>query len=110
MPKIVSSTEAQNHFAAMMAWAAEHQDGVIVEVRGHPKAVILSHAEYTELLALRRLEQQRQAWAALQALREAVQSNMERPLTALEAYLEAGISPEIAQAMVEHDEKQVQAR
>jgi prevent-host-death family protein len=108
MPKIVSSTEAQNHFAAMMAWAADHKEGVIVEVRGHPKAVILSHTEYTELLELRRLEQQRQALAALKALREAVQSNMERPLTALEAYLEAGISPEIAQTLVENDEKLVQ--
>ena len=57
MAKVVSTTEAKNKLTSLVAWAAEHQDVVIVESHGRPRAVILSFAEYEKLKAL--LEQQR---------------------------------------------------
>ena len=52
MAKVVSTTEAKNKLTSLVAWAAEHQDVVIVESHGRPRAVILSFAEYEKLKAL----------------------------------------------------------
>ncbi|MCX6046845.1 MAG: type II toxin-antitoxin system Phd/YefM family antitoxin [Chloroflexi bacterium] len=72
MPKAVSSTEVQNKFATLMQWANDNHDSVVIEVRGKPKAAIISYADYEELLRLRKLEQKRKALAALDALRKEI--------------------------------------
>jgi prevent-host-death family protein len=42
MPRTVSSSEAQNNFGAMVQWAKEIHEGVIVERRGKPVAALIS--------------------------------------------------------------------
>jgi len=45
MPTI-SVSEAKNKLSALLKWAVENQDEVVIESRGRPKAVILPYAEY----------------------------------------------------------------
>lgn len=70
MNKIVSVSEAKNRLSAVMEWAVENPDGVIIESRGEPKAVILSYGEYQEFLALREQARRREALRQLEELAE----------------------------------------
>lgn len=74
MPKTTSVSEAKNKLSAMMQWAVEHGDGVVIESRGQPMAVIVSFGEYEELMALRERERRRQALAQLEELTSRVQA------------------------------------
>jgi prevent-host-death family protein len=103
MPKTVSSSEAQNNFGAMLQWAEENQDEIVVERRGKPAAVLISYGEYTEIQRLRLAERKRQALASIRQVRERVQAQSEE-ISAEEAYIEAGISPEIATEIVRTDQ------
>ena len=58
----------------MLDWAIKNQDGVIVESRGRPKAVILSYAEYETYLSMREKEQRRAALQRLEELAAVVQA------------------------------------
>jgi prevent-host-death family protein len=73
MPKTISVSEAKNKLSAMLQWAVEHGDEVVVESRGEPKAVILPYGEYEELLALREAARRREALRQLEALAAQVQ-------------------------------------
>jgi prevent-host-death family protein len=72
MPKTISVSEAKNKLSAMLKWAVENQDEVVVESRGRPKAVILPYAEY-EMFQLLREKERRQV--ALQRLQELAAAN-----------------------------------
>ena len=107
MPKAVSSTEAKNKFATFLQWANQHNDGVVIEVRGKPKAALISYLDYEELLRLRKQEQKRKALAALDELRKELrQQNPE--LTTADAYRQAEFSPELIQAMTKPESPSVE--
>jgi prevent-host-death family protein len=72
MPKTVSATEAKNRLGALVAWAVEHRDEVIVEAHGKPHAVIMSYADYEAVQALREQARRREALERLRALRARV--------------------------------------
>ena len=72
MPKTISVTEAKNQLSAVMEWAVENGEEVIVESRGEPKAAILSYAEYQAFLALREQERRREALRQLEVLAEQI--------------------------------------
>lgn len=74
MPKTTSVSEAKNKLSAMMQWAIEHGDGVVIESRGQPTAVIVAFGEYEELMALREKERRREALQELEALAARVQA------------------------------------
>ncbi len=74
MPRTISVSEAKNKLSAMLDWAVKNQDGVIIESRGRPKAVILPYAEYETYLALREKEQRRAALLRLEELATVVQA------------------------------------
>ena len=103
MPKTVSSTEAKARFGALLKWADESNESVIVTRYGQPVAVIMSCAEYEEVLKLRKREQKRKALEALEALRD--EARLRNPdLTAEEAYRLAGFSEEVIQETLQADE------
>lgn len=68
--KIVSVSEAKNQLSAVMEWAVENPDGVIIESRGRPKVAILSYAEYQEFLALREQARRKETFRQLEELAE----------------------------------------
>jgi len=72
MPKTISVSEAKNKLSAMLKWAVENQDEVVVESRGRPKAVILPYSEYKLIQSLREKERRH---AALKRLQELAFSN-----------------------------------
>lgn len=72
MPKTVSVSEAKNQLSAVLDWAVEHGDGVVIESRGEPKAVILSYEEYKEFLALQEQARRREALRQLEQLAERI--------------------------------------
>ena len=88
MPKTISVSEAKNKLSAMLKWAVENQEEVVVESRGRPKAVILSYAEYKYFLSLREKEQRQAAIKRLQGLAAANQS-LNQDLTPEEALEDA---------------------
>lgn len=68
MPKIVSVSEAKNQLSAVMDWAVENGDEVVIESRGEPKAAILSYAEYQEFLAFKEQARRKEALRQLDEL------------------------------------------
>jgi prevent-host-death family protein len=68
MPKTISVSEAKNRLSAMLKWAVENQDEVVVESHGQPKAVILPYAEYELFRRLREKDRRQQALQRLQEL------------------------------------------
>ena len=70
MPKTVTATEAKNRLGALVEWVVSRQEEVIVESRGEPTAVIMSFAEYRQVLTLREQERRRTVLARLEALHE----------------------------------------
>jgi prevent-host-death family protein len=104
MPHMVSSSEAQNNFGAMMQWAEENNDEVVVERRGKPAAVLISYEEYKSIVQLKEQERKRKAFEALEKLRREVQRKNPN-ITAEEAYRAAGFSKEVIQATLKSDEE-----
>jgi prevent-host-death family protein len=74
MPKIVSVSEAKNQLSAVMEWAVENGDEVVIESRGEPKVAILSYAEYQEFLTLREQARRREAFRQLEELAEQIRA------------------------------------
>lgn len=74
MPRRVSASEAKTRFGAMVNWAVERRDDIIVESRGKPKVVIMPFAEYERVVRLRDEARRREALARLERLREKVRA------------------------------------
>lgn len=72
MLKTVSVSEAKNRLSAIMEWAVENPDGVIVESRGEPKVAILSYAEYQQFLVLREQARRQEAFRRLEELADII--------------------------------------
>ena len=70
MPKTVSVSEAKNQLSAVMDWAVDNGDEVVIESRGKPKVAILSYGAYQEFLALREQARRREAFRQLEELAE----------------------------------------
>ncbi len=105
MPRTISSSEAQNNFAAIVQWAEDNQDNIVVERHGKPKAVIVSYDVYRELTASYERDRKQQALSELRALREEIGQYSE--LSNEDAYREAGFSERVAHETLRMDEKLV---
>ena len=68
--KTVSVSEAKNQLSAVLDWAVENGDEVVIESRGEPKVAILSYAEYQEFLAFREQARRKEALRQLEELAE----------------------------------------
>ena len=74
MPKKISVSQAKNQLSAMLDWAIENQDGVIVESHGRPKAVILPFSQYESYLSFQEQQERQNAVTRLYAIAETIQS------------------------------------
>lgn len=72
MSKAVSTREAQNRLSALIGWVNEHNDAVIVENRGVPTAVLISHAEYEALQVAKEQQRRQRLLAEMRELRARV--------------------------------------
>ena len=102
MPKMISASEAKAKFGALRKWAVEQQDEVIVEVHGEPEVVLMEYAKYQEYQRLREEERRRQAWVAVEALRQEVNA-LSEGLSAEEAYRLAGFSEAVIEETLRKD-------
>lgn len=68
MPKAISANEAKTHFSELLDYVGEHADGVIVERRGQPTAVLMSIASYEEVLSWREQQRRDQALVRLNGI------------------------------------------
>jgi prevent-host-death family protein len=107
MPRTVSSSEVQNNFGAMLQWAEENNDEVVVERRGKPAGVIIAYEDYKELKRLREQERRRKVFARMEAIRKQV-AERNPDLTAEEAYRLAGFSEEVVQQTLASDRELAQ--
>ena len=107
MPRTVSSSEVQNNFGAMLQWAEENKDEVVVERRGKPAGVIISYVEYQEVMRLREQERRRTVFARMETIRKQV-AERNPDLTAEEAYRLAGFSEEVVQQTLASDKELAQ--
>jgi prevent-host-death family protein len=107
MPKTISASEAQNNFGAVIQWAEDNQDDVVVERRGKPAAVIVSYEEYQKLAELREIDKRRKAFEAIEAIRNRV-AMRNSDLSAEEAYRLAGFSEDVIEETLENDRKLAQ--
>lgn len=104
MPRTVSSSEMQNNFGAMLQWAEENNDEVVIERRGKPAGVIIAYEEYKEVMRLREQERRRSVFARMEAIRKQVAAR-NPDLTAEEAYRLAGFSEEVVQQTLASDKE-----
>jgi len=74
MPRTVSASEAKTKFGAIVDWAAESKDDVIVESHGQPKVVIISFDAYQQVLKLREEARRQSALLRLRNLRDRVRA------------------------------------
>ena len=107
MPRTISSSEAQNNFGAMLQWAEENQDEVVIERRGKPAGVIISYEEYQDVVRLREQERRRNVFARMEELRNQVAAR-NPDLTNEEAYRLAGFSEEVIQQTLASDQELAQ--
>jgi len=104
MPKTVSSSEARENFGALLKWAKDNRDEIVVKLRGEPAAVIMSYGEYQEIAELRELRKRQNALTRLRAVRERVQQRVEEcELSAEKAYALAGLEEEAAKNILDQD-------
>lgn len=97
MTKTISVSEAKNTLSAVLDWAVENGEGVIIKSRGEPKAAVLSYAEYEAFLALKEQERRREALRQLEALAERMRAR-NADLTEEEA---AAIADELTRDTIE---------
>ena len=71
----VSASEAKTKFGAIVDWAVESKDDVIVERHGQPKVVIISFEAYQQVLKLREEARRQSALLRLRSLRERVRAH-----------------------------------
>ena len=107
MPRRVSSSEVQNNFGAMLQWAEENNDEVVIERRGKPAGVIIAYEEYQEVMRLREQERRRKLFGRMEAIRQTVAAR-NPDLTAEEAYRLAGFSEEVIQQTLASDQELAQ--
>jgi prevent-host-death family protein len=67
MLKKVSATEAKVNLGALINWARKNKEGVIIERRGQPEAVLLSYEAYQDIQAQEN-ERRKAALAELESL------------------------------------------
>lgn len=72
MTRTISVSEAKNTLSAVLEWAVENDDNVVIESRGEPKAAILPYDEYEEYLALKEEARRRDALQQLRELSEQI--------------------------------------
>lgn len=68
MPKTVSAHEAKNRLGSLFGYVSDHDDEVIVESHGKPRAVIMSIPAYKEVQALRERKRRTDALERLRQL------------------------------------------
>jgi prevent-host-death family protein len=107
MARTVSSSEAQNNFGAMMQWAEENSEGVVVERRGKPTAAIISYEEYQTMLQFKEQERKRKAFERMEIVRKRIAAR-NQDLTTEEAYRLAGFSEEVIQEILANDPELVE--
>lgn len=79
MPKAVSANEAKPHFGELLDYVGEHADGVIVERRGPPPAVLMPIASYEAIQTWREHQRRDEALACMKDLREQVTYHWMKP-------------------------------
>jgi prevent-host-death family protein len=104
MARVVSASEVQNSFGAVVQWAEQNREDVVVERRGKPTVVIISYEEYQYLQQLREEQRRREIFAEIDALRQKIRERTP-VLTAEDAYRLAGFSEEVIRETLEYDEK-----
>lgn len=104
MQRFVTSSEAQSNFGAMIQWAEDKGNEVIVQKRGKPAVVIISYSEYEEIQRLREMARRQAVLEILASLRQEVQAGGEAP-SASEAYALAEFSPEVIKETLAADEE-----
>ena len=107
MPRTVSSSEVQNNFGAMLQWAEENNDEVVIERRGKPAGVIIAYEGYKEVMLLRERERRRKVFARIESIRKEV-AEQNPDLSAEEAYRLAGFSEETIQQTLASDQELAQ--
>ena len=104
MSKTVTSSEARDNFGVLLRQASEENEEVVVTILQRPTAVIISYAEYQELLQLRQMQKRLAAMEKLRAIRQRVQQRIsEDDLTPEHAYKLAGFSDEATKNIIEND-------
>jgi prevent-host-death family protein len=102
MARTVSSSEAQNNFGAMLQWAEENSEGVVIERRGKPTAAIISYEEYQAMLQFKEQERKRKAFERMEKIRKQI-ARRNQDMTEEEAYRLAGFSEEVIQEILASD-------
>lgn len=100
MARTISATEAKAKLSALINWAIENKDEVVVESCGMPKAVILPNESYEQFNELREQARRRQLLVQLKELAAQIQAR-NQDLTARSANeLADRFSREVIEEMV----------
>ena len=101
MPITVSASEAKNRLGSLIEWVLSHQDEVIVESYGSPKAVIMPYPEYGNVMELREQSRRQRTLAKLEQLRQRVQARNQDLTEEQVATLTGRFTKEVVNELIE---------
>jgi prevent-host-death family protein len=101
MPRIISATQAKNHFGSIVQWVIQQNEQVVVESHGEPRIVIIPFGDYDEFVQLKEQVRREKALVMLRRLGETVRAR-NYDLTPEEGDFLAGrFSEELVQEIVQ---------
>lgn len=68
MARSISTSEAKANLNSYMDWAAENHEGVVIQRRGNPKAVLIAYSDYQKFIEWQEEYRRQSALEELQQL------------------------------------------
>jgi len=101
MPRTVSATEAKTHMGAILKWAVEQREDVIIESHRRPTAVIINYEEYQKIQRLRETARRQDALKRLETLAQQMRSQNQDMTQEQAEEMADRFSREVIEEMVE---------
>lgn len=89
--KVISSTEIQQRFGAVLDWIRNTKKEVVIKIHGEPEFIVMRLPDYKKLQESQEREQRRELFRQLEQIREKVRTNNED----LTEYMAIGIGNQV---------------
>ena len=109
MPRKITIDEAEQDLDEVLAWAAAHNEGVMLEQAGKVKGVVMAIDDYAELTRLQEAAVTQKKLDLLEMIRREG-ADLNQDLTDEEKYRLAGFSEEVIRELLEADTQLAQRK
>jgi len=108
MSRTVTATQAKNNFGELLRWTKDNKGGIFIKQYGEPTAVVVGIEEFRELQRLQEAQRLKATLAEVERIKrdvwEALPDEL-KEIDAVQMYIEAGFSEEVARETAAFDEQ-----